>query len=79
MSSFQNLCKSTAILLYRYEENIKKLLNRSFLSPHILCLLIPNLMRVLLQKSTFIKIHFPCTYPNPLGLKTKDEPKTNLG
>ena len=24
---FQILCKSTAILLYRYEENIKKLLN----------------------------------------------------
>ena len=28
--SFQILCKSTAILLYRYEENIKKLLNRFF-------------------------------------------------
>ena len=26
--SFQILCKSTAILLYRCEENIKKLLNR---------------------------------------------------
>ena len=26
--SFQILCKSTSILLYRYEENIKKLLNR---------------------------------------------------
>ena len=25
---FQILCKSTAILLYRYEENIKNLLNR---------------------------------------------------
>ena len=25
--SFQILCKSTAILLYEYEENIKKLLN----------------------------------------------------
>ena len=39
--SFQILCKSTAILLYRYEENIKKLLNR-ILSPHILCQLIPR-------------------------------------
>ena len=47
------------------------------MSPHILCLLIPNLIRVLLQKSTFIKIHFPCTYPNPLGLKTKEKPRTN--
>ena len=28
--SFQILCKSTAILLYGYEENIKKLLNRFF-------------------------------------------------
>ncbi len=28
--SFQILCKSTAILLYRCEENIKKLLNRFF-------------------------------------------------
>lgn len=37
--SFQILCKSTAILLYRYEENIKKLLNRSFRA-HILCQLI---------------------------------------
>ena len=27
---FQILCKSTAILLYRCEENIKKLLNRFF-------------------------------------------------
>ena len=27
---FQILCKSTTILLYRCEENIKKLLNRSF-------------------------------------------------
>ena len=27
---FQILCKSTAILLYRYEENIKKLLNRYY-------------------------------------------------
>ena len=34
--SFQFLCKSTAILLYQYEENIKKLLNRIFqaFSPH---------------------------------------------
>ena len=58
--SFQILCKSTAILLYGCEENIKKLLNR-FLSPHILCLLIPNLIRVVLQKSTFINIFFLCT------------------
>ena len=36
---FQILCKSTAILLYGYEENIKKLLNHSFRS-HILCQLI---------------------------------------
>ena len=35
----QILCKSTAILLYRYEENIKNLLNRFFLS-HILYQLI---------------------------------------
>ena len=28
--SSQILCKSTAILLYGYEENIKKLLNRFF-------------------------------------------------
>ena len=26
----------------------------------------------------FIKIPFLCTYPNYLGLKTKEEPKTNL-
>ena len=31
---FQILCKSTAILLYGYEENIKKLLNRFFSSIH---------------------------------------------
>ena len=47
--SFQILCKSTAILLYRCEENIKKLLNRIFVAS-ILCQLIPNLIRVLLQK-----------------------------
>ena len=33
---FQILCKSTAILLYRYEENIKKLLNRIFVASHSL-------------------------------------------
>ena len=35
------------------------------MSPHILCQLIPNLNRVLLQKSTFIKIadSFPCLIP----------------
>ena len=32
--SFQILCKSTAILLYRCEENIKKLLNRIFTYGH---------------------------------------------
>ena len=32
--SFQILCKITAILLYRYEENIKKLLNRFFTYGH---------------------------------------------
>ena len=37
--SFQIWCKSTAILLSGCEENIKKLLNRFFLS-HILCQLI---------------------------------------
>ena len=31
---FQILCKSTAILLYRYEENIKKLLNRNLRTIH---------------------------------------------
>ena len=31
---FQILCKSTAILLYRYEENIKKLLNRNLHGVH---------------------------------------------
>ena len=35
-SSFQILCKSTAILLYRCEENIKKLLNRIFVASHSL-------------------------------------------
>ena len=34
--SFQILCKITAILLYRYEENIKKLLNRNFVASHSL-------------------------------------------
>ena len=34
--SFQILCKSTAILLYRCEENIKKLLNRFFVASHSL-------------------------------------------
>ena len=33
-SSFQILCKSTAILLYQYEENIKKLLNRNLHGVH---------------------------------------------
>ena len=27
----------------------------------------------------FINISFPCTFPNSLGLKTKDEPKRNQG
>ena len=31
---FQIPCKSTAILLYGYEENIKKLLNRIFVASH---------------------------------------------
>ena len=34
--SSQIWCKSTAILLYRYEENIKKLLNRNFVASHSL-------------------------------------------
>ena len=34
--SFQIWCKSTAILLYRCEENIKKLLNRNFVASHSL-------------------------------------------
>ena len=33
---FQILCKSTAILLYGCEENIKKLLNRIFVASHSL-------------------------------------------
>ena len=33
---FQIPCKSTAILLYRCEENIKKLLNRIFVASHSL-------------------------------------------
>jgi hypothetical protein len=33
---FQIRCKSTAILLYRCEENIKKLLNRIFVASHSL-------------------------------------------
>ena len=92
--SFQILCQSTVILLYRCEENIKKLLNRIFVASHSLSIdpagspitlacgvmgCLTNLIRVLLQKSTFIKIHFPCTYPNSLGLKTKEKPKKNQG
>ena len=30
------------------------------------------------SKMLFIKIPFLCTYLNYLGLKTKEEPKTNL-
>ena len=31
------------------------------------------------SKMLFIKIPFRCTYPNSLGLKTKDEPRMNQG
>ena len=36
--SFQILCKSTAILLYGYEENIKNLLNRFLCAVLCYCL-----------------------------------------
>ena len=51
---FQILCKSTAILLYRYEENIKKLLNRFF-----------ALRKTKLKNVLFIKIaiSFPSLIP----------------
>ena len=48
------------VLLYYYI-GVKKILRNyeiAFLSPHILCLLIPNLIRVLLQKSTFFYFLF---------------------
>ena len=76
--SFQILCKNTMILLYEYEENIKKLLNRIFVASHSLSINSESQSGTF-ARSTFIKIPFPCTYPNPLGLKTKDEPKTNQG
>ena len=92
--SSQIWCKSTAILLYRCEENIKKLLNRIFVASHSLSIdsagspitlacgvmgCLTNLIRVLLQKCTFINIPRLCTYPNSLGLKTKEKPKKNQG
>ena len=77
--SFQILCKSTAILLYRCEENIKKLLNRIFVASHSLSINSESYSSAFFEKSTFINIPFPCTYPNSLGLKTKEKPKTNQG
>ena len=45
----------------------------------ILCLLLPNCIRVLFPKSTFIKISLPLHLPNPPRVKdqgrTKDEPR----
>ena len=76
--SFQILCKSTAILLYRYEENIKKLLNRIFVASHSLSINSESQSGTF-AKSTFINIPPLCTYPNSLGLKTKYEPRTNQG
>ena len=31
------------------------------------------------KKALLLRFPFPCTYPIPLGLKTKEEPKTNQG
>mgnify|MGYP003426915504 CR=1 len=46
----------------------------------ILCLLFPNCIRVLFPKKVLLlRFPFPCTYPIPLGLKTKEEPKMNQG
>ena len=46
----------------------------------ILCLLLPNCIRVLFpQKVLLLRFPFPCTYPIPLGLKTKEEPRMNQG
>ena len=46
----------------------------------ILCLLLPNCIRVLFPKKVLLlRFPFPCTYPIPLGLKTKEEPRTNQG
>ena len=68
---FQILCKSTAILLYRYEENIKKLLNRIFVASHSLSIdsagspitlasgvmgCLTNLIRVLFFKKVLLLI-----------------------
>ena len=63
---FQILCKSTAILLYRCEENIKKLLNRIFVASHSMSIDSASPSGTF-SKSTFIKIHFPCPFPIPLG------------
>ena len=31
------------------------------------------------KKALLLRFPFPCSYPIPLGLKTKEEPKTNQG
>ena len=49
---FQILCKSTTILLYRCEENIKKLLNRIFVASHSLSIDPES------HSGTFIKKYF---------------------
>ena len=58
--SFQILCKSTAILLYRCEENIKKLLNRIFVASHSLSINSES-QSGSFEKNTFINIFFLCT------------------
>ena len=50
--SFQILCKSTTILLYRCEENIKKLLNRNFVASHSLSINSES------HSGTFVKKYF---------------------
>ena len=76
--SSQILCKSTAILLYRCEENIKKLLNLFFVASHSLSI-DPESHSGNFAKSTFIKIYLSRCFPFAPMLVTKDEPKTNLG
>ena len=50
------------------------------LADAFLCLLLPNDIRVLFpKKALLLRFPFPCTYPIPLGLKTKEEPRMNQG
>ena len=74
---FQILCKSTAILLHRCEENIKKLLNRIFVASHSLSIDSESHSATFLKKSTFIKIYLSRCFPVAPVLITKDEPKKN--